>query len=179
MLIAFKMMASLWKAGFCCSRTRHEDSSSTESIELQLLSATGWQSRLNTINTTRKATVAYPTVKRLLFHLFYATHPQKLLKSHEMVWLRGTQNTGSVAFPICVDCRSSARLATTSPRSYVGPNTHRKSYLSYATSGGVAAPALMRTDFGIHPDLFPMSSWSPQGLFRTLFRVCLGFLLSV
>ena len=37
------------------------------------------------INTTRKATVAYPTVKRLLLHMFYATHPQKLLESHEMV----------------------------------------------------------------------------------------------
>ena len=36
-------------------------------------------------NTTRKATVAYPTVKRLVFHMFYATHLQKLLKSHEMV----------------------------------------------------------------------------------------------
>ena len=31
--------------------------------------------RTSTINTTRKATVAYPTVKRLLFHMFYATHP--------------------------------------------------------------------------------------------------------
>ena len=37
------------------------------------------------INTTRKATVAYPTVKRLLLHMFYATRPQMLLKSHEMV----------------------------------------------------------------------------------------------
>ena len=36
-------------------------------------------------NISRKATVAYPTVKRLLFHMFYATRPQKLLKSHEMV----------------------------------------------------------------------------------------------
>ena len=43
----------------------------------------------NSINTTRKATVAYPTVKRLLFDTFYATHTvctfKKLLKSHEMV----------------------------------------------------------------------------------------------
>ena len=38
-----------------------------------------------TIDTSRKATVAYPTVKRLLFHKFYATHPRKLLKSHGMV----------------------------------------------------------------------------------------------
>ena len=38
-----------------------------------------------TINTTRKATVAYPSVKRLLFHMFYPTHPQKLMESHEMV----------------------------------------------------------------------------------------------
>ena len=38
-----------------------------------------------TINTTRKATVAYPTVKRLLFHMFYAMDLQKLLASHEMV----------------------------------------------------------------------------------------------
>ena len=42
-------------------------------------------SSVSTINATRKATVAYPTVKRLLFHMFYATHLQKLLKSHEMV----------------------------------------------------------------------------------------------
>ena len=35
------------------------------------------------INTTRKATVAYPTVKCLLFHMLYATHPQKLLESYE------------------------------------------------------------------------------------------------
>ena len=41
--------------------------------------------RTTTINTTRKAKVAYPTAKRLLFHMFYATHPQKLLKSHAMV----------------------------------------------------------------------------------------------
>ena len=39
----------------------------------------------HTINKTRKATVAHPTVKRLLLHMFYATHPQKLMKSHEMV----------------------------------------------------------------------------------------------
>ena len=39
----------------------------------------------STINTTRKATVAYPTVKLLLFHMLYAIHLQKLLKSHEMV----------------------------------------------------------------------------------------------
>ena len=38
-----------------------------------------------TSNTTRKATVAYPTVKRLLFHMFYAMYRQQLLKSHEMV----------------------------------------------------------------------------------------------
>ena len=41
--------------------------------------------RLHTINTTRKATVAYPTVKCLLLHIFYATHLQKLMKSLEMV----------------------------------------------------------------------------------------------
>ena len=41
--------------------------------------------RARTINTTRKATVTYPTVKRLLFHMFFATHLQKLLESHEMV----------------------------------------------------------------------------------------------
>ena len=37
------------------------------------------------INTTRKATMAYPTVKYLLFHMFYAMHLQKLLESNEMV----------------------------------------------------------------------------------------------
>ena len=36
---------------------------------------------LSTTNTTRKATVAYPTVKRLLFHMFCVTHPQKLKRT--------------------------------------------------------------------------------------------------
>ena len=35
----------------------------------------------STIDTSRKATVAYPTVKRLLFHIFYANYaPSKALE---------------------------------------------------------------------------------------------------
>ena len=74
------------------SPTSPRASSSTSTLATQ----EGWPPRLSpatcrpwrcahTIDTTRKATVAYPTVKRLLIHMFYATHPQKLMKSHEMV----------------------------------------------------------------------------------------------
>ena len=37
---------------------------------------------LETINTSRKATVAYPTIKRPLFHMFFLMNFQKLLESH-------------------------------------------------------------------------------------------------
>ena len=38
-----------------------------------------------TINTIRKATVAFPTIKRLLIRLIYGMHLHKLLESHEMM----------------------------------------------------------------------------------------------
>ena len=39
----------------------------------------------HTINASRKATVAYPTIRRLLFHMFYGRNFQMLLKSHKMM----------------------------------------------------------------------------------------------
>ena len=37
---------------------------------------------MSTININMKATVAYPTIKRLLIHMFYVTDLPELLKSH-------------------------------------------------------------------------------------------------
>ena len=40
---------------------------------------------VTTINTSRKETVAYPTIERLMIHKFCVMNLQKLLESHEVL----------------------------------------------------------------------------------------------
>ena len=48
--------------------------------------------------------MAYPIIKRLLIHTSIVTKPTKLFYHHEILRLRDLQNTGNMAFPLCVEC---------------------------------------------------------------------------
>ena len=76
------------------SRIRRCSASAGETIGKTLLgqgiakSVPSQEAARPTSNTRRKATVAYPTIKRILIHMHYVNtvmNLHKLLKSHEML----------------------------------------------------------------------------------------------